>query len=47
MELFIPVEIFRNEGNTFRGITFFPLLLRRHKLSVPFVWITSAKPQVY
>ena len=46
MELFIPVEIFRKESNTFRGITFFPLLLRRHKSSVPFVWITSAKPQV-
>ena len=47
MELFIPVEVFRKESNTFRGITFFLLLLRRHKLSVPFVWITSAKPQVY
>ena len=46
MELFIPVEIFRKESNTFRGITFFPLLVRRHELSVPFVWITSAKPQV-
>ena len=46
MELFIPVEIFRKESNTFRGITFFPLLLRRHELSVPFVWITSAKPQI-
>ena len=46
MELFIAVESFRKESNTFRGITFFPLLLRRHKSSVPFVWITSAKPQV-
>ena len=46
MELFIPVEIFRKESNTFRDITFFPLLLRLHKSSVPFVWITSAKLQV-
>ena len=43
MERFIPVEIFRKKSNTFRGITFFPLLLKRPKFSVPFVWITSAR----
>ena len=46
IERFIQVEIFRKESNTFRGITFFPLLPRRHKFSVPFVWITSARLQV-
>ena len=46
MERFIQVEIFRKESNTFQGITFFPLLPRRHKFSVPFVWITSGRLQV-
>ena len=43
MERFIPVEIFRKKSNTFRGITFFPLLPKRPKFSVPFAWITSAR----
>ena len=42
MEWFIPVEIFRKKSNTFRGITFFPFLLKRPKFSVSIVWITSA-----
>ena len=46
MELFIPGEIFRKKGNTFRDITFFPFLLKRPKFLVPFVWITSAMVQV-
>jgi len=46
MERFIPVEIFREKSNTFRGITFFPFLPKRLKFSVPFVWITSARLQV-
>ena len=46
MELFIPVEIFRKKGNTFRGITFFPFLLKRLKFVVPLVWIISAMLQV-
>ena len=37
MERFIPVEIFRRKGNTFRGITFFPFLPKWPKFSVPFV----------
>ena len=37
MEQFIPVEIFRS-------ITFSPFLPKRPKFSVPFVWITSARP---
>ena len=45
MERFISVEIFRKKGNTFtfRGITFFPFLLKRPKFFVPFVWLTSAR----
>ena len=43
MERFIPVEIFRKKSNAFRGITFFPFLLKRPKFVVPFVWITSAR----
>ena len=42
MQRFIPVEIFRKKSNTFRGITVFPFLLKRPKISVPFFWITSA-----
>ena len=34
---------FLEKSNTFRGITFSPLLLKRPKFSVPFVRITSAK----
>ena len=37
MEWFIPVESFRKKGNTFRGISFFPLLQEFPKISVPFV----------
>ena len=44
--LFIPEEIFREKGNTFRGNTFFRFLPKRPKCSVPFVWITSARLQV-
>ena len=48
MEWFIPVEIFREKSNTFRGtcITFFTFLPKRSKFSAPFVWITSAGLQV-
>ena len=46
MAWFIPVEIFRTKGNTFRGITFFPFLPKRLKFLAPFVWITSARLQV-
>ena len=46
MERFIPVEIFRKKGNTFRGMSFFPFLPKRPKFSVPFVWITSARLKV-
>ena len=46
MKRFIPEEIFRKKSNTFRGISFFPLLPKRQKFSVPFVWITSARLQV-
>ena len=37
---------FPEKNNTFRGITFFPFLPKRLKFSVPFVWITSARPHV-
>ena len=46
MERFIPVEIFRKKGNTFRGITLLPFLPKRPRFSVPFVWITSARLHV-
>ena len=38
MKRFIPVEIFRKQSNTLRGITFFPFLPIRPKYLVPFVW---------
>ena len=47
LERFNPVEILGQKSNTFRGITFSPFLPKRPKLSVPFVWITSAKRKVY
>ena len=37
MERLIPVEIFREKSNTFRGIPFSPFLAKRPKFSVPFV----------
>ena len=43
MEQFIPVESFRKKGNTFRGISFFPLLPEFPKISVPFVNSYSAR----
>ena len=43
MERFIPVENFRKKGNTFRGISFFPLLPEFPKISVPFVHSYSAR----
>ena len=43
MERFIPVENFRKKGNTFRGISFFPLLPKFPKISVPFVPSYSAR----
>ena len=43
MERFIPVEIFQEKSNTFRGIAIFPFLPKRPKFSVLFVWITSAR----
>ena len=43
LERFIPVEIFREKSNTFRGITFSLFLLKRPKFSVPFGRITSAR----
>ena len=46
MERFIPGEIFRKKGNTFRDITFFPFLPKWPKFSLPFVWITSARLHV-
>ena len=46
MKWFIPVEIFREKSNTFRGITFFPFLPKQPKFSVPFVWIASARLKV-
>ena len=42
MAPFIPEEYFCKKGNTFRGITFFPLSPDLPKLSVPFVWIIRA-----
>ena len=42
MERFIPVESFRKKGNTFRGISVFPLLPEFPKMSVPFVHSHSA-----
>ena len=46
MERFIPVEIFREQNNTFRGITFFPFLPKQPEFSVPFVCITNVRLQV-
>ena len=43
MERFIEVECFAKKGDTYRGISFLPLLLEQPKFSVPFVWITSAR----
>ena len=43
MERFIPVESFRKKGNTFRGISIFPLLPEFPKISVPFVHSYSAR----
>ena len=43
MERFIPMESFRKKGNTFRGISFFPLLPEFPKISVPFVHSYSAR----
>ena len=46
MEWFIPVHVenFRKKGNTFRGISFFSLLLEFPEISVPFVHTcTSAR----
>ena len=45
MERFIPVEIFRKKSNTFRGITF-SVFTETTEISVPFVWITSARLHV-
>ena len=42
MERFILVEKFRKKGNTFRGISFFPLLPEFPEISVPFVHTYSA-----
>ena len=43
MERFIPVESFRKKGNTFQGISFFPLLLEFLKISVPVFHSYSAR----
>ena len=43
MERFIPVENFRKKGNTFRGISFFPLLPEFPRISVPFVHSYSSR----
>ena len=43
MEQFIPVESFWKKGNTFGGISFFPLLPEFPKISVPFVHSYSAR----
>ena len=43
MQRFIPVEIFRKNSKTFRGITFFPFLPKQPKFFVLFVWLTSAR----
>ena len=40
MERFVSRENFRKKSNTFRGITFFSLLLKRLEFSVRFVHIT-------
>ena len=40
MERLIPVEIFRKNSYTFRGITFFPFLSKQPKFLVPL----SGKP---
>ena len=37
---------FPEKSNAFRGIPFFPFLLKRPKFVVPFVWITSARLHV-
>ena len=34
---------FPEKSNAFRGIPFFPFLLKRPKFVVPFVWLTSAR----
>ena len=36
------MERFHEMGNTLGGITFLPFVLKRPKISVPFVWIASA-----
>ena len=43
MQRFIPVELSRKQSDTFRGVTFFPFLPKRHKFFVPFIWLTSAR----
>ena len=43
MERFIPVENFRKKGNTFRGISFFPLLAEFPRISAPFVHSYSSR----
>ena len=43
LERFNPVKIVQKKSNTFRGITFSPLLPKRPKFSVPCFWITSAR----
>ena len=43
MERFIPVESFRKKGDTFRGISFFPLVPEFPKIPVPFVHSHSAR----
>ena len=43
MERFIPVVRFRKKGNTFRGISFFPLLPEFPNISVPFVHSYSVR----
>ena len=43
MEWFISTELFWEKSNTFPGITFFSLLPKRPKFSVPFIRITSAR----
>ena len=43
VERFVPVEIFPEKSNTFRGITFLSFLPKRPKFFVPFVWLTNAR----
>ena len=43
MKRFIPVESFRKKGNTFRGISFFPLLPEFPNISVPFLHFYSVR----